>query len=986
MKRIRIGNDIRVQTSLHDLNDFDITSIKQLRCYFIPQGDSYTVSNTDTYDPMQYTICNCGKPKYNVFPCNMDAPHWFCGYNGFGVNSKRFVHVDSNFLAPARLLAEQNRIEAYFPAKAQYQIGEYKFVIVLTIYQPGWCENNLRTITLDEGVIFALTNDDRDPDHSTTIDLDITYAESIDVPDKLYLYKTLDLGKTDEKLTKYDVTIGYSDESTRKLTRDEFSEYVRTTVVNNIGTIRVKNDGQIVNDDIYSYVDANVTYSLRKGYNEDPVTKTIRVLSDGKMYKISYHCPSTYLINSNNEGNQIYISDDMQNQKLPLMHFTISKQPGANPAFLPQITGVTATNCTLKYDESNKLYNIYAPVTGNIDITVNTNTDYMETYFVDYTTATDLRVEGDDEINPMHSEISSDKQFGSFTVFDKRSTKNLGDIIVTADGCVVKEISRDTESIKYGINGPITANDGEIKINCTLKETPKPVDKEYTYTINYYYNDEQCTIEGPSEIKVLDSKRFLNEKIGSFYVTCIGDNPNSSNIKVAVTGCTVDNSAGDETSSKYDLYGPITTTNGIINVNISIESTAPHITSITVPNKLTLEDELQFNIGKTDYDDIIYTVMLNYSDGSSKSVTADEFNNLISPIITLGSGISIEDNGQITRTDKFKDIDTEITYQLKENPDIEATMQVVSVGKWHTINYVHSGVVKVEGPTELFVNKDYINYPDDKIQLSSFTATKEPGATTLVTITGATGDGCTVKQSTQDQNMFYICTPIIKDDITITVTNSSDFIPDVDEEKTVTSIVVPNEVTLTHTSHLNIGDLGYDGAAYNIRINYSDGSYKLVSADEFNQLITAVTIDNGNIVIGNTGMIGRLDMYSDVDEKVTYQLKEDTSIKDTMRIVSSGKSYNIKYNYDSNHVTVDGKTSVYIEDVSKNNTTDIARFTVTPTNKEYSNTCLDMQIIGANLRNKPDKNSAVTKAEVTIESPVTQDNITVTIFASQFVQ
>lgn len=779
MKRIRIGNDIRVQTSLHDLNDFDITSIKQLRCYFIPQCDSYTTPN-DTYDPMQYNICNCGKPKYNVFPCNIDAPHWFCGYNGFGVNSKRFIHVDNNFLAPARLLAEQNRIEAYFPAKAQYQIGEYKFVIVLTIYQPGWCENNLRTITLDEGVIFALTNDDRDPNHSTTIDLDITCAESIDIPDKLYLYKTLNLGETDEKLTKYDVTIGYSDESTRKLTSDEFSEYVRTTVVNNIGTIRVKNDGQIINDDIYSYVDANVTYSLRKDYNEDPVTKTIRVLSDGKMYKISYHCPSTYLINSNNEGNQIYISDDMQNQKLPLMHFTISKQPGANPAFLPQITGVTATNCTLKYDESNKLYNIYAPVTGNIDITVNTNTDYMETYFVDYTTATDLRVEGDDEINPMHSEISSDKQFGSFTVFDKRSTKNLDDIIITADGCVVKEISRDIESIKYGINGPITTNDGEIKIDCTLKETPKPVDKEYTYNINYYYDDQQCTIEGPQQIKVLDSKRFLNEKIGSFYVTCIGENPDSSNIQLKVTGCNVQNSAGDETSCKYDLYGPITTSNDIIKVDISIKS-------------------------------------------------------------------------------------------------------------------------------------------------------------------------------------------------------------DIPDQTNVTSIVVPDKVVLQHTSHLNIGDLGYDGTAYNVRINYSDGSHKLVNADEFSKLITVVTGATGNITVAETGMIARLNMFENVDEQVIYQLKENPSIKDTMRIVSSGRMYRINYNYDSNYVTVNGNDSAYVDDATKTgDALPVATFTVIPTNDKYTMTSLDMEITGASLSNKPDPNISVTKAEVTIVTPVTLDEITVTITASQF--
>lgn len=775
MKRIRIGNDIRVQTSLHDLNDFDITSIKQLRCYFIPQCDSYTTPTTDTYDPMQYTICNCGKPKYNVFPCNIDAPHWFCGYNGFGVNSKRFINVDSNFLAPARLLSEQNRIEAYFPAKAQYQIGEYKFVIVLTIYQPGWCENNLRTITLDEGVIFALTNDDRDPDHDTTIDLDVTYAESIDVPDLLYIYKTLDLGEIDQKLTNYNVNIRYSDESLRKLTKDEFNEYIHTTVVNNIGNIRVKNNGQIINDDIYSYVDADITYSLRKGYDKDPITKTIRVLSDGRMYRINYNCPSAYKINSSSE-NQIYITDDGQNQKLPLFHFTISKQPGFNPALLPSITNVTATNCTLKYDESNKMYNVYAPVTGDININVNVSEDYMETYFIDYTTATDIRIEGDSEINPMHSEMQLDKQFGSFTVFDKRPTKNLDDIIITADGCIIKEISRDTESIKYGINGPITANYGEIKISCTLKETPKPVDKEYTYNINYYYDDQQCTIEGPQQIKVLDSKRFLNEKIGSFYVTCIGDNPNSSNIKVAVTGCTVDNSAGDETSSKYDLYGPITTTNGTINVNISIESTAPHITSITVPDKLTLGKQPSIGIEERDFVNTVYKILLNYSDGSHKSVTADEFGSLIDVEYTLSTNISVDDQtGQINKLDRFKDINTEITYSLREDQSIQATTQIISAGKYHTVKYTCPSVLTVNGPEELFVYDTVNNMGQSGTVLTSFTVTKTPGASSEFQANEVTGDGCTITKDANDSNKFHMCTPVTKDNITITIVANNPF-------------------------------------------------------------------------------------------------------------------------------------------------------------------------------------------------------------------
>lgn len=582
MKRIRIGNDIRVQTSLHDLNDFDITSIKQLRCYFIPQGDSYTVSNTDTYDPMQYTICNCGKPKYNVFPCNMDAPHWFCGYNGFGVNSKRFVHVDSKFLAPARLLAEQNRIEAYFPAKAQYQIGEYKFVIVLTIYQPGWCEDNLRTITLDEGVIFALTNDDRDTDTDTIIDLD------------------------------------------------------------------------------------------------KPASKE---------YTIQYN-----------------------------------------------------------YD----------------------NTQYTVT--------------GPSKITVLNSDLQTDKLVGNFNIVCL-GENNINNTQVTSTECVVKTIGNQTSPkiINGALYCPITATGDVITINISAKPVdPKPVDKEYTYTINYYYNDEQCTIEGPQQIKVLDSKRFLNEKIGSFYVTCIGENPDSSNIQLKVTGCNVQNSAGDETSCKYDLYGPITTSNGIIKVDISIKS-------------------------------------------------------------------------------------------------------------------------------------------------------------------------------------------------------------DIPDQTNVTSIVVPDKVVLQHTSHLNIGDLGYNGTAYNVRINYSDGSHKLINADEFSKLITVVTGDTGNITVAETGMIARLNMFENVDEQVTYQLKENPSIKDTMRIVSSGKMYRISYNYDSNYVTVNGNDSAYVDDTTKTgDALPVATFTVIPTNDEYTMTSLDMEITGASLSNKPDPNTSVTKAEVTIVTPVTLDEITIIIIASQF--
>ena len=376
----------------------------------------------------------------------------------------------------------------------------------------------------------------------------------------------------------------------------------------------------------------------------------------------------------------------------------------------------------------------------------------------------------------MFSEISSDKQFGSFTVFDKRSTKNLDDIIVTADGCVVKEISRDIESIKYGINGPITTNDGEIKIDCTLKETPKPVDKEYTYNINYYYDDQQCTIEGPQQIKVLDSKRFLNEKIGSFYVTCIGENPDSSNIQLKVTGCNVQNSAGDETSCKYDLYGPITTDNGIINVNISIKSNTPHVTSITVPDKITLSKQPSIGIEERDFVNTVYKIWLNYSDGSRKSVTADEFGSLMTVEYALSTNISVDDQtGQINKLDRFKDINTEITYSLREDQSIQATTQIVSAGKYHTIKYVCPGVLTVNGPEELFIYDTINNMGQSGTVITSFTVTKTPGASGEFQANEVTGDGCTITKDTNDSNKFHICTPVTKDNITITIVASNPF-------------------------------------------------------------------------------------------------------------------------------------------------------------------------------------------------------------------
>ena len=67
-------------------------------------------------------------------------------------------------------------------------------------------------------------------------------------------------------------------------------------------------------------------------------------------------------------------------------------------------------------------------------------------------------------------------------------------------------------------------------------------------------------------------------------------------------------------------------------------------------------------------------------------------------------------NGSINR-DKYKDVNDEITYILKDDMSINATMSVVSVGKWYKIKYTennkeHLSMITIIGPNEIFVTDD----------------------------------------------------------------------------------------------------------------------------------------------------------------------------------------------------------------------------------------------------------------------------------------
>lgn len=174
MKQVVIGTDIRLQFTLDDLSEFDRTSIKQLRCYVIRKDDIQYInldnygypqyySPTD-YDLMYTSCCRYNWLPYNqyVYNCGMFGPiddyRYFPAYNGFGVNSKQFKIVPDKYLASSRVIDDTNTIEMYFPAQDQKDFGKYIVLIVVTVYQPGWGSNNLRTFTINKGVQFEIVD------------------------------------------------------------------------------------------------------------------------------------------------------------------------------------------------------------------------------------------------------------------------------------------------------------------------------------------------------------------------------------------------------------------------------------------------------------------------------------------------------------------------------------------------------------------------------------------------------------------------------------------------------------------------------------------------------------------------------------------------------------------------------------------------------------------------------------------------------------
>ena len=219
MRKIRIGNDIRLKLSIMPnedagfdrVDEFDLSNIKSVRCYLIntsffekPDPEDKKkfrrVGFPDYYLPTAHNINNSGFPSYHMMPAskhNYDeflpdfhGFHWWPGFRGFGMHPEHFRPIPEDmwgkhgifpnhpheynpyYLADSNVMHEVNTITCLFPAMHQLMCGTYKLVVILTVFEAGWGRENLRTYTIDKGDVFELVDDNTGESGNITIAVD----------------------------------------------------------------------------------------------------------------------------------------------------------------------------------------------------------------------------------------------------------------------------------------------------------------------------------------------------------------------------------------------------------------------------------------------------------------------------------------------------------------------------------------------------------------------------------------------------------------------------------------------------------------------------------------------------------------------------------------------------------------------------------------------------------------------------------------------
>ena len=203
MKKIRIGNDIRLAVDLNTQLDLPAGSnnVRQVSAYFINTtklaeykkkakrrsrfiGRFPKEPFSNDYDSTPWCLFGCGKPTWNAYPTNAG-----CIYSGFGTEPykglKELKQLANSIQYKAACYNTQyaNTVLVDFPADQQLHAGVYTLILVVKLYNSGYT-NNLKTVSKDIPSIFEIvksTNDTTSDDD--TIETGITIVVGSDNPE-----------------------------------------------------------------------------------------------------------------------------------------------------------------------------------------------------------------------------------------------------------------------------------------------------------------------------------------------------------------------------------------------------------------------------------------------------------------------------------------------------------------------------------------------------------------------------------------------------------------------------------------------------------------------------------------------------------------------------------------------------------------------------------------------------------------------------------
>lgn len=242
MKKIRIGNDIRLAVDLNTQLDLPAGSnnVRQVSAYLInttrlaeykkkAENRSRFIGRfpkepfSHDYDTTPWCLCGCGKPTWNAYPTNAG-----CVYSGFGTEPykglKELKKLSQSIQYKAACYNTQypNTILVDFPADQQLYVGVYTLILVVKLYVPGYTDD-IKTVSKDIPNIFEIVKSS-----GNTIETGVTIVsennedtptpdtpDTPDIPDVIYndIYVNsasvsngvLSLGRTDDNSVSVDL-------------------------------------------------------------------------------------------------------------------------------------------------------------------------------------------------------------------------------------------------------------------------------------------------------------------------------------------------------------------------------------------------------------------------------------------------------------------------------------------------------------------------------------------------------------------------------------------------------------------------------------------------------------------------------------------------------------------------------------------------------------------------------------------------------------